>query len=165
MLEQLELGRLDVVVGRLDNYHPRSALRSERLYNEPLNVVARPGHPLEKRKNLNWDDLYEYEWIVWPYGTPIRSKLDNALTSAGRAEPPYRVESTSHMGNLWLLQCSDMLSVVSERVARYCTGRGLVVPLDMKIESAEGFVGMCWKEADEQDSGMQDLLDCFRKSS
>lgn len=164
MLDQLELGNLDVVVGRLDNYQPRPTLRSELLYDEPLNIVARPGHPLEKRKNLTWDDLYEYDWIVWPPGTPIRSKLDNALTLAGRTAPPYRIESTSHVGNLWLLHYSDMLSVVSQRVAQHFNGRGLVIPLDIKIESADGFVGMCWREEAESDGALLDLLDSFRQS-
>lgn len=164
MLDQLELGNLDVVVGRLDNYQPRPALRSELLYNEPLKIVVRPGHPLEKHKNLSWNELYEYDWIVWPAGTPIRSNLDNALTLAGCTAPPYRIESTSHVGNLWLLNYSDMLSVVSERVARHFKGRGLVVTLDFDVESAQGFVGMCWREENDQDDALQDLLNSFRLS-
>lgn len=164
LLEKLELGKLDVVVGRLDNYQPRPTLRSEMLYNEPLRIIARPGHPLAQRKNLSWDDLYQYDWIVWPHGTPIRSKLDISLTMAGRKPPSYRIESSSQVGNLWLLQYSDMLSIGSERVAQHFTGRGLVVPLDIRIDSSEGYVGMCWRDEADPDSSTLDLLACLRQS-
>lgn len=164
LLDKLELGKLDVVVGRLDNYQPRTSLKSEMLYEEPLRIVARPDHPLAGRPGLGWDDLYQYEWIVWPQGTPIRSKLDMALTLAGRKPPPYRVESSSQVGNLWLLQHSDMLSVSSERVARHFTGRGLVVPLDIRLDSGEGYVGMCWRDEEHPDPTTLDLLECLRQA-
>lgn len=165
LLDKLELGKLDVVVGRLDNYQPRARLQSEMLYEEPLRIVARPGHPLAGQPGLNWDHLYEYDWIVWPQGTPIRSKLDMALTMAGRKPPPYRVESSSQVGNLWLLQHSDMLSVSSERVARHFTDRGLVVPLDIRLESGEGYVGMCWRDEAYPDPITLDLLQCLRSAT
>ncbi|WP_298718065.1 LysR substrate-binding domain-containing protein [uncultured Oceanisphaera sp.] len=165
LLEKLELGQLDVVVGRLDNYQPRQTLRSEMLYSEPLRIIARPGHPLAQHTSLSWDDLYQYEWIVWPHGTPIRSKLDIALTAAGRKPPAYRVESSSQVGNLWLLQYSDMLSIASERVARHFAGRGLVVPLAIEVGGADGYVGMCWRDEELSDPIILDLLQCLRETT
>lgn len=161
LLERLEQGQLDVVVGRLDNYAPRVTLCSEMLYSEPLRVIARPDHPLASRVRLSWDDLYAYDWIVWPQGTPIRSKLDTALTQAGRKPPAYRVESSSQMGNLWLLQHSDMLSIGSERVAAHLAASGLVTSLPFEI-SAEGSVGMCWRDEPHLEQVTLDLLDSLR---
>ncbi|AEY00355.1 putative transcriptional regulator [Oceanimonas sp. GK1] len=165
LLDKLELGKLDVVVGRLDNYQPRTSLKSEMLYEEPLRIVARPDHPLAGRPQLDWHELCEYDWIVWPQGTPIRSKLDMALTMAGHKPPPYRVESSSQVSNLWLLQHSDMLSVSSERVARHFTGRGLLVPLNMPLNSGEGYVGMCWRDEPDPDPIITDLLHSLRAAT
>jgi DNA-binding transcriptional LysR family regulator len=165
MLEKLELGKLDMVVGRMDNYRPRPTLASAVLYSEQLRVVARPDHPLAQRKNLNWDDLYAFDWIVWPDGTPIRAKLDMALTAAGRKPAPARIESSSQIANLWLIKYSDMLSISSERVAHHFKERGLVVPLDMDIDAADGGVGMCWRDADTQDAVLADLLKCFTEEA
>ncbi|NQD92534.1 LysR family transcriptional regulator [Pseudomonas sp. CrR25] len=164
LLERLELGQLDLVVGRFDNYAPRNTLRSEMLYAESMAIIARPGHPLTERRPLQWDDLYRYEWIVWPRGAPIRSKLDMALTNAGRRPLPYRVESSSLIGNLWLLQYSDMLSVASERVAEHFTQRGLVVPLPFELD-ATGSLGMCWRDEPHQDSCLSDLLESLRRAA
>lgn len=161
LLAKLEQGQLDVVVGRLDNYQPRDNLRSALLYNEPMQVVARPGHPLAGRKHLQWEDLNAYDWILWPENTPIRARLDMALTHAGLKPLPCRVESSSLMANLWLQQNSDMLSVASGRVAEHFTGRGLLVPLDFDL-AAEGSIGMCWRDEPHQDSITLDLLDSLR---
>lgn len=161
LLDRLELGELDLVVGRLDNYAPRKNLRSEMLYDEAMKVICRPEHPLTHVENLTWDELYACDWIVWPAGTPIRSKLDMALTSAGRGPLPYRIESSSLVGNLWLLQYSDMLSIASERVAEHFTQRGLVVPLPFELD-ATGSLGMCWRDEIHPDPSLPNLLESLR---
>lgn len=164
LLEKLETGKLDLVVGRMDNYQPRSTLFSEMLYKESLSIVARIDHPLAGKPALSWADLYNYDWIVWPSGTPIRSKLDISLTTAGQKPPPYRIESTSQVGNLWLLQFSDMLSIVSERVAKHFHERGLITALDIELQGEQGSVGMCWRDEVPLDDAMSDLLACFRQA-
>jgi len=164
LLERLELGQLDVVVGRVDNYQPTQTLNSEMLFREPMQVVARPGHPLLERKGLTWKDLYQYDWVLWPPATPIRNRLDTALSNAGLKPLPCRVESSSLMGNLWLMQNSDMLSIASGRVAEHFHGRGLLRRLDFELE-AEGSIGMCWRDEAHPDSALLDLLDSLREAA
>ena len=69
------------------------------------------------------------------------------------------------MGNLWLLQYTDMISIASERVAHHFSDRGLMEPLDIDIDSDEGWVGMCWREDVQEEPTMMDLLDCMRESA
>lgn len=164
LLGKLKIGELDVVVGRLDNYRPSLEFRSELLYSERIRVVCRLNHPLAGKRNINWDDLYKHEWVVWPEGAPIRTKLDEALTRAGRKPFNYRVESTSLVSNLWLLQYTDMISIASEHVASHFQNRGLLTPLDFDIDSDEGSVGMCWREDIQDDPTIADLLESFRAS-
>lgn len=161
LLDKLEQGQIDVVVGRLDNYQSRANLRCELLYNEPMQVVARPDHPLAKRNDLAWDDLNAYDWILWPKDTPIRTRLDTALAHAGLKPLTGRIESSSLMANLWLLQSSNMLSVASGRVAEHFTNGGLLAPLPFVLD-AEGAIGMCWRDEPLQDSTTLDLLDSLR---
>jgi len=164
LIAKLELGELDLVVGRLDNYQPQPDMQSEVLYKERICIVSRLSHPLAQRGKLSWDDLYQYDWIVWPEGTPIRSKLDIALTTSGRKPPNYRIESNSQVGNLWLLQFTDMLSIASERVAIHFHERGLMTPLNIEIDSGEGAVGMVWRDEENLDCLILNLLDSFRSS-
>lgn len=164
LLERLEQGRVDVVVGRLDNYQPSTRLNSEMLFREPMQVVARQGHPLAQRKGLRWPDLYQYGWLLWPQGTPIRNRLDTTLSNAGLKPLPCQVESSSLMANLWLMQNSDLLSVASGRVAEHFHGRGLLCRLDFELE-AEGSIGMCWRDEEHPDNAVLDLLDCLREAA
>ncbi len=75
--------------GAPDNYAPRASLCCEVLYSEAIVVMARPGHPLAQAAALGWEDVRRYDWIVWPPGSPIRSKLDMAPDSraAGSRRP------------------------------------------------------------------------------
>jgi len=164
LLERLELGHLDLVVGRLDSYQPRPTLNSQMLFREPTQVIARPGHPLTLKSHLNWNDLLAFDWILWPEGTPIRQRLDSALSNAGLKPLPSRVESSSLMANLWLLQTSDMLSVASGRVAEHFTHRGLVKALDFEMD-AEGSIGVCWRDEPYIDNAVLDFRECLLKAS
>lgn len=158
LLARLELGELDLIVGRLDNYAPNSKMRSELLYQDQICIVARPDHPLAKVKRLSWEDLLTYEWIVWPAGTPIRSRLDNALALSGNKTPLYRIKSTSQVANLWLLKYSNMLSVASQGVAKHFCQRGLLVELDIDLEILDGSIGMIWSEQAQPDEILEALM-------
>ncbi|MBG7075541.1 LysR family transcriptional regulator [Pseudomonas aeruginosa] len=164
LLERLEKRQLDVVVGRLDNYAPRASLRCEVLYSEAIVVMARPGHPLAQAAALDWEDVRRYDWIVWPPGSPIRSKLDMALTQGGRQPPAYRLESSSMLANIELLRGSDMLSIGSARVVEHLAGLGLVARLALEIPG-EGAVGMCWRDEPHRDRASEDLLACLREGA
>lgn len=164
LLERLEKGQLDLVVGRLDSYQPRHTLKSRMLFREPMQVIARPDHPLTLRAQLSWDDLYRFDWILWPEGSPIRQRLDSALSNAGLKPLPSRVESSSLMANLWLLQTSDMLSIASGRVAEHFTRRGLVKALEFEMD-AEGCIGFCWRDEPYIDNAVMDFHQCLLKAS
>lgn len=164
LLERLERGQLDLVVGHLDSYQPRETLNSEMLFREPIQVIARPGHPLTLKSDLTWDDLQAFKWILWPESTPIRQRLDSALSNAGLKPLPCQIESSSLMANLWLLQTSDMLSVASGRVAKHFTHRGLVKALDFEMD-AEGSIGVCWRDEPYIDNAVLDFRECLIKAS
>lgn len=51
LLERLKLGKLDLLVGRLDNYAPDGDMKSQLLYRDPIRIVARQGHPLSQKIN------------------------------------------------------------------------------------------------------------------
>ena len=46
LIERLNRGTLDMLVGRLSPEHDKAALRYESVSDEPICAVARPGHPL-----------------------------------------------------------------------------------------------------------------------
>ncbi|MHA6196044.1 LysR substrate-binding domain-containing protein [Pseudomonas wadenswilerensis] len=161
LLERLQQGSLDIVVGRTDNYQPREGLVSELLFHEPITIVARPEHPLLSRPTVAWRDLYDYDWLLWPAGTPIRRCLDAALTHGGHKPLPCRVESTSLMANLWLMQSTDLLSIASGHIAAHFTRRGLLRALPFALDG-HGAVGMFQRDDGQASSALAALCDTFR---
>jgi DNA-binding transcriptional LysR family regulator len=57
LLPELRRGELDLVVGRVSSDVPSEGLAFEAFYNEPMQVVARVGHPLARRRRLALRDL------------------------------------------------------------------------------------------------------------
>src|SRR5690554_6338193 len=67
LLGSLARGDLDIVLGRTaSDLAIESSIHSEKLYIEPIDLVARPGHPLFDLPELHWPDVQKYRWIVWP---------------------------------------------------------------------------------------------------
>jgi Transcriptional regulator len=146
LLSDLQSGVVDVVVGRIGGRALELPLNYEVLYTEPVCFVARIDHPLACRERLSWKDLEPWRWIVWPTGTPIRQSIDNALVENGVMLPENIVESASMNVSANLLQSSDMISILSLRLAeRYASQSQLAILALPKIEQ-KGSVGVFWRK-------------------
>lgn len=161
LLERLEQGQQDIVIGRLDNYQPRPSLHNEILCSEGVRVICRPEHPLMQKKVIDWAALQEYEWVIWPQGSPIRARLDASITAAGSRPLKYRIESTSLMANLWMLQTTNMLSIASERITAQFSKKGMIVDTGFEL-NVRGSLGMCWRNESKPHFSLTDLQECFR---
>ncbi len=164
LMRKLQQGALDIVVGSLDEYEPAARLHSEQLYTEPMKVIARGGHPLARRKRIGWDDLYEYGWVLWPAGTGNRARVDASLAQAGRGPLPCRVESSSLLSNIALLERSDLLGVVSNRLAWHFARRRDVVPLNFALDVGS-HIGMCWRDDPLQEASTLQMLQHLRDAA
>ena len=112
LLPALRRGELDLVVGRVSSDVPGEGLDFEAFHAEPMQVVARPGHPLARRRTLRLRDLRDETWIVPAADAPYRRRLDAAFRQAGVAPPRKLVESVSVAVNKMLVQRSDLLGVM-----------------------------------------------------
>jgi DNA-binding transcriptional LysR family regulator len=144
LMPQLVRGELDIVVGRTTPGPSDPQLRVETLYTEPINFVSRPQHPLTSLHALDWDDLLDYSWIVWPQGTPVHNAFETALAAAGRTMPARCVESNSSILNLTLLNHTDLIGVASHRAALRFEQLNLlrILPVDL---AGFGSVSMYWR--------------------
>ncbi|RMX06649.1 LysR family transcriptional regulator [Corticibacter populi] len=163
LMQQLATGELDVVVGRTAPELQEAVTVSETLYMEPIHLVARPQHPLFARDALDWPDLMQYRWLVWPKGTPIRNTLENALAAAGQVLPRGHIESNSVTLNLTLINSSDMIGLASHRAAvRFSQLGGMrIVPLKM---SGFGTVSMYWRQGSTNRIAVAAMLSALRQA-
>lgn len=146
LLNDLLAGTIDVVVGRVGGRALGLPLNYQVLYTEPVCFVARLDHPLAKKATVTWEDLTHWRWIVWPTGTPIRQSIDNALVDNNAMLPENIIESSSMNVSINLLQNSEMVSILSLRLAeRYAKEKQLVILNLPKIEQ-KGSVGVFWRK-------------------
>lgn len=142
LLPALRRGELDLVVGRVSSEVPAEGLDFEAFYSEPMQVVARTGHPLARRRSLKLGELAAQMWIVPAPDAPYRRRLDAAFRQAGVAPPRRLVESVSIAVNKMLVQKSDMLGVMPRNVAREYAALGLLRVLPVKLPPPSGPVGV-----------------------
>ena len=133
LIESLAQGKLDIMIGRLFERQDKTVLRYERLAEEPVAAVVRPGHPLLNVSGLNLAAVEKKPWIVPPAGSVLRHRFELMFQEDGLAPPINMVESSALLFITRMLQQSDMVAVVAADVARYYAAHGIVsvLPLDM----------------------------------
>ena len=95
LLHLLRLGEIDFVVGRLAQPEHMVGLAFEHLYSEPLVFVARPKHPLLKRRRFKPSMICDYPCVFPQNGAIIRDELDRFLIAEGVPRPNNIVETLS----------------------------------------------------------------------
>ncbi|MGG8126271.1 LysR substrate-binding domain-containing protein [Klebsiella aerogenes] len=148
LLHDLLSGVVDVVVGRVGGRALELPLNYRVLYTEPVCFVARPDHPLASMPRLSWADLAAWRWIVWPTGTPIRQSIDNALVDNGVMLPENTIESASMNVSSNLLQSSDMISILSLRLAQHYAEHRQLTILNLPRIEQKGSVGVFWRKSE-----------------
>jgi DNA-binding transcriptional LysR family regulator len=119
LLDQLQRGKLDFMIGRILGTGDPSGLLYEELTEEPACAVVRPGHPLLERKDLSLADIAGQPWIVPPHGSILRHRFDMMFHRVGLEPPANVVDSTAPLLVLSLLRQTDSLHVVPLEVAQY----------------------------------------------
>lgn len=133
LLERLDRGELDVVIGRLVEGYPRSEYRSEDLAAEALAVVVGPQHRLAAQPRVTLTDLAGERWILQPRGSPMRELLEQEFRRQRLDSPPQPVETGSILTTLDLIAETDMVAVIPASVATRWARHGLLAVLPLRL--------------------------------
>ena len=145
LLEQLERGRLDFMIGRIPERVSAAGLKYEELTDEPACVVVRVGHPLLAVDGLQLSDIADRPWILPPQGSILRSRCDLMFRRAGLTPPLNVIDTTALLVVTALLQQTDSLHVRPIAVARYYESQNVlsVLPIDLPCRmDAYGIVSL-----------------------
>lgn len=132
LLHGLRHGDYDFLVGALRDPVPIDDVVQEPLFEDPLVIVARSGHPLAARASVTVDDMAGFPWVVPRVATPTRKQFD-ILFGQDTAPPPGLVETSSLILVRGLLLGSDRITIISAHQVRHEVELGLlaVLPFDM----------------------------------
>lgn len=116
LLTLLHSGEVDLTVGRLQA-RPPQGLRQERLYLEPICLVARTEHPIHQASQPRLTDMAELPWIFPVEQTELRAELESAFLAEGLPLPANRVECTSMPTLRQLLVSTDVIAALPRLIA------------------------------------------------
>lgn len=148
LLDQLRLGELDLVVGRLAAPERMSGLSFEPLYLEQVVFVCRAAHPLARQGAFSLQRLQDFTVLMPQEGSIIRPFVERLLISHGIREFRSRIETVSHsFGRAFTLD-HDAVWIISHGVVASDLDDGRMVALPVDTSETRGAVGLTRRVGD-----------------
>lgn len=132
---QLLAGALDLVLCRPPrDVPPGFAFRP--LYHDQVIVVARPAHPLARRRSIRPSELARYKWHMPPSSLPLRQVLESHFRDWGIHAPTSTVVTSSMAILLAQLASADTLALALRALMQTYIDLGVIVALPVRIDAA-----------------------------
>jgi len=163
LLDQLNEGRLDLVVGRLAEPRAMIGLAFEHLYSEPIVFVARPGHPADTGHPAGLAELARYPFIMPGQGSIIRPEIDRLFLVEGVAGPAARIETTDPSFSRAYVRAGDAVWAISHGVVADDLDAGTLVRLPLSTSVSGGPVGLTTRAGHAPSPQTELLLDAVRE--
>ncbi len=145
LLRSLREGDIDCLIGAMRDPAPADDVTEEPLFDDPLSIVARPGHPLFEKPDLTVEDTLAYPWVAPPRETPAGQYLYDTLRIHERNETPVRVVSSSMVFLRGLLAEGDYISIVSRHQISADEKQGQIAVLPIKLASNRRSIGLTYR--------------------
>jgi DNA-binding transcriptional LysR family regulator len=163
LLSGLRSGESDLLIGALRDPLPAADVVQEHLFDDPLAIIARAGHPLAGRRRLTLAALRNFEWIAPRAGSPLRVHFDALLKSAGidAVNPPLECNSLA-AARAFLLE-SDRLMLLSAHQIHYEMQAGVLVALPHPSGDVVRPIGLTLRKDWHPTANQHALLDTLRR--
>jgi DNA-binding transcriptional LysR family regulator len=143
LLDGLRRGRIDLILGALRLPPPAPGLKQEALFQEPLSVVVRAGHPLLSGPAPGIEALTALEWVAPNDRTPARARFTAFFRERGLEPPKRLIECSSLVAIRGLLVQSDRAAFLSaSQVPFESLGAELAIA-PIPLPGTERSIGVC----------------------
>lgn len=149
LLEALAQGRLDALVTSYPAQMPDLPgvrLHLEKLFDAKFVVIAAPGHPLSRARQVDWHRLAREPWIMPARTSMLRRLIEESFMRAGAVPPVPVVESTSPVTNVQLVAAGLGLSAAPEATMRPAQAMGQVVKIKVSPVIATSPVALVYRQ-------------------
>lgn len=133
LLQDLDAGQLDLVVGGTQLVSQQHGVRFEPLIENQLVVIGRRDHPLSQLDPVPATALMEARWIVCSQHDPLRVDVESGMTSLGLTRECVALETGSTSLVVDVLTQTDFLALVPSAFASSLVADGKISRL--KLES------------------------------
>lgn len=129
LLAALQAGHADFLIGALRELRPSADIIQEHLFDDPLSIVMRAGHPLARKRKLSATDLTSHPWIAPRASSPLHVHFEALFAKLGVATARSPIECNSLIAARALLMESDHLMLSSMTQVHYEVHAGMLVAL------------------------------------
>jgi DNA-binding transcriptional LysR family regulator len=133
LLPKLRLGEIDLFVGRLEPGYAAPDLVAEPLYNEPMTIVAEPGHPLSRKKKVSWADLARVPCVLPPPWASLRVKIEQQFYKHGLHPPTDVIETASFLAQITFARDRGAVAFMAKSVGARFEREGMMKVLAIKV--------------------------------
>lgn len=162
LLAALRGGTAEFLVGALRQPGPGVDVVQEHLFDDPLAIVVRAGHPLAGRRRLRDRDLLRYPWVAPRPGSPLRRQFDSLLAGGPALRWPP-VECNSLVAARALLLGSDRMMLLSAHQVRHELQTRLLVALPHPQGRVTRPIGLARRHDWRPTAAQARLLGCLRQ--
>lgn len=149
-LAALRNGQIDVLLGALRFPSPGADVIQEPLFEDPLSIVVRAGHPLTARAGGTGGgptaaQLRGLSWLLPPWATPARQTFERFMARHGAGPAHCVVECNSLVAIRSLLLGSDYAALISVQQVEFELGLGKLRVLGPPIPGTAHPIGLAMR--------------------
>ena len=159
MLNQLRVGELDLVVGRLARPEEMQGLSFTHLYSEPLVFVVRPDHPLADRDVFDFSMLEQLTLLLPTSDGVMRPIIDRYLIAHGLGALSNSIETRSPDFCRQYVRDSDAIWMISRGVVQHDIDDGTLRILNVDTSDTQGPVGLTIRADSDPSPTLRMMMD------
>ncbi len=163
LIKQLKNCEIDFLVGALRDDFEDDDLKQEHLFDDPLSIIMRPGHPLENSKSFTKEDLESYQWITPRNDTPLYNHLLKLIDISKTSQ--NIVECNTLDSARVILNSSDRLMLSSDSQTQFEQSSGMLVSRPHPAGDVLRAIGMTSRKDWQPTKTQQTLLRYIRNLS
>ena len=110
--EDLHARKLDFAIVQVIAPINHEHLQIETLYDDPLVIVSRAGHPVAKKRRITLADLADEHWVLPPGESFANSVLANAFRAQGLKPPKIAATTLSGYCRIFLAANGHFLTLI-----------------------------------------------------
>ena len=149
LMKMLEEKTLDLAIGRFSEQGQQQNFDFTPLAPENFCLVVNSSHPLSGGEAVPLDKLFEWPWLLYPKGTPIRNRMEESFAKAGVALPQNIVVTISVQTFLELLQRGPMIGMLPTTMVRPHVESGALCVLNTPLDLVPQYYGILTRKGEK----------------
>ena len=159
MLDQLRLGELSLVVGRLARPNQMQGLSFTHLYSEKLVCAVRADHPLIDRDSFDVATLQHMTILIPSKDGVVRPAVDRFLVANGLGALPHAIEARSTGFCRQFILDTDAIWIISRGVVEHDLQNGILGALNIDTSDTQGAVGLTVRADSDPSPTLRMMMD------